>query len=71
MEEAIAEADLPQTAEAGELLERARDLNGEVRDRARGLGSAPSDEEVVTIDVEEELDQLRDDVEDDDATDEA
>lgn len=65
MERVIEESDLPQNAEARELLERARGLNQEVRERAQGMGTTPEGDEVVTIDVEEELDQLKDDVEDD------
>jgi hypothetical protein len=64
MEDAIAEADLPADAEARRLLERARDLNEEVRERA--AGAEPPRQDVVTIDVEEELDQLREDVGDED-----
>lgn len=62
MDDAIAESDLPQNAEARRLLERARELNADVRDRVQSTGPDPADQEVVTIDVEEELDQIRDDV---------
>ena len=65
MEDAIADADLPQNAEARRLLERARELNDDVRSRAGETGIDPDDQDVVTIDVEEELDQLKDDVDDD------
>jgi hypothetical protein len=62
MEDAIADSDLPQNAEARRLLERARELNADVRDRVQSAGPDPADQDVVTIDVEEELDQIRDDV---------
>ena len=64
MDDAIAEADLPRDAEARRLLERARELNAEVRDRARS-GSA-AEPTVIEIDVEEELDRIKDDVADED-----
>lgn len=62
LEDAMADADLPQNAEARRLLERARDLNEEVRGRVgtRPSGTSPT---VIEIDVEEELDEIRDDVE--------
>lgn len=67
MEDAIAEADLPANAEARQLLERARDLNEEVRERVGDAGpDRPSGDDVVTIDVEAELDQVKDEVEGED-----
>lgn len=69
MEDAIAAADLPRNADARRLLERARDLNDEVRGRVGASDPAPSGPSVVEIDVEEELDQLREDVEEDSAAD--
>ncbi len=62
LEDAMADADLPQNTEARRLLERARDLNEEVRGRmrTRPSGTAPT---VIEIDVEEELEEIRDDVE--------
>ena len=65
MEEAVAEAGLPRDAEARRLLERARDLNEEVRDRTASSRGA-DEPTVIEIDVEEELDRIRDDVEDED-----
>lgn len=66
-DEAIAESDLPQNAEARRLLERARELNDDVRERVSDAAPAASDQDVVTIDVEEELDQIRDDVDAEDS----
>jgi len=65
MEDAIAESDLPQNAEARELFERARELNEDVRRRVSESGVDAGSDDVVTIDVEEELDQLHDDVDGD------
>ncbi|MFB6353218.1 MAG: hypothetical protein ABEJ92_03955 [Halobacteriales archaeon] len=64
LEDAIEEADLPRDAEARRLLRRARDLNDEVRDRLAEPGP-PSGPDVVEIDVEAELDEIREAVEDD------
>ncbi|MFB6360226.1 MAG: hypothetical protein ABEH59_02780, partial [Halobacteriales archaeon] len=65
MEDAIAESDLPQNAEARELFERARELNEDVRQRVADAEPSMDGDDVVTIDVEDELDQIRDDVESD------
>ncbi len=64
MERAIEDSSLPQNAEARRLLERARELNADVRDRVQEAGGADEESEAVTIDVEAELDQLKDDVAD-------
>lgn len=63
LEAAIEQADLPRDAEARRLLRRARDLNDEVRDRLAEPGP-PSGPDVVEIDVEAELDEIREEVED-------
>lgn len=71
MEDAIADADLPRDAEARQLLRRARDLNDEIRSRVgESAAGAPTGPDVVEIDVEEELDEVREEVESEDATEE-
>jgi hypothetical protein len=65
MEDAIADSELPQNAEARELFERARELNEDVRQRVSDAEPSMDGDDVVTIDVEDELDQIRDDVESD------
>ena len=62
MERAIEDSSLPQNAEARRLLERARELNADVRERVRESAPEAAPSEAVTIDVEAELDQLREDV---------
>lgn len=69
MEDAIAEADLPRDAEARRLLERARDLNEEVRGRVGGSATGGSEPTVIEIDVEEELDRIKEDVDSEDEDD--
>lgn len=69
LEAALADASLPADAEARRLLERARDLSDEIRDRAGGRDRAASVDDgptVIEIDVDEELDRIRDEVEEDD-----
>ena len=71
LEAAIADADLPADAEARRLLQRARDLNDEVRERAatrdgEPAGASDDGPTVIEIDVEEELDAIRDEVADED-----
>lgn len=64
LDRAIADSALPSDAEARRLLERARELNADVRGRLRDAAPDESTQEVVTIDVEEELDRIREDVDD-------
>jgi hypothetical protein len=65
MEDAIADSELSQNAEARELFERARELNEDIRQRVSDAEPSMDGDDVVTIDVEDELDQIRDDVESD------
>lgn len=76
---AIEDADLPQDEEARALLSEARELNDEIRERIgrpRGAGDAPGtaaddgglaeSDPGVDIDVEDELEQIRDEIDGDD-----
>lgn len=61
LESALAGSGLPASPEARELLGEARRLNDEVRERVAAGQRGPSDD-AVRIDVESELDSIREEV---------
>lgn len=68
LQTALQETSLPENAEARQLLQEARKLRDEIDERLAGTGPTNGESSTVEIDIDDEIESIRDELDKDDGS---